>query len=174
MKKIKAYMIIALLIITAVYADNMIMVLDFNYDHGKISLADKIIKPGYVPDRKLTSTQGYKFIEISNDDEILYSFTFEIPNKIFTDATTEHGEIKGNLIILNETSFALVVPYYDNIKEIKIIDEQQKEISSAMIAPKLSPVKTTILIFVLALIGIVCIALAINHLKHQNKRKLKR
>ena len=173
MKKIIVYIIILISVLTIARAENMIMVLDFTYDNGKIILADKTIKPGYVPDRKLTSTKGYKFVEISDTDEILYSFAFEIPNKIFTDAATEYGEVKGNLIILNETSFALVAPYYDNIKEIKIIDEQQKEITSAVIAPRLSPVRKTIPIIVLALLGIVCIAFAINHLKHQKKTKRK-
>lgn len=164
MKKLIFYIVIFILVSLVVNGQNII-VLDFEYDNGDITLKDKIIKPGHFPDRKLASREGYKIVEISDKYEVLYSANFEVPLTIFTDATTEYGEIKGNIIKLNKTEFSLVMPYFDNIKEIKIIDKNQNELTSINLSPKLSPSKTTALISSLFILGLICIIFSLLYFK---------
>jgi len=168
MKKLFLYVIILILIINFVIAQKVI-ILNFDYDNGKISFIDKTIKTGYFPDRKITPSKGYKLVEISDKYEVLYSFNFEVPRIIFTDISTEYGEIKGNMIVLNETSFSLVVPYFENLKEIKILDENQDELTTVNFAPKLSPSRYNLLAIILFIIGIIFVVFSIKHY-HKHRR----
>jgi len=168
MKKV-LYLLMLLLVINLVYAQKVI-VLNFDYDNGKIEFVEKTTKIGYYPDRKIAVSEGYKLVAISNTYEVLYSFNFEVPNKIFTDISTEYGEINGNLIVLNKTSFSLVIPYFDNLKEIKILDENQEELTNINLAPRLSPSRNNLLAIFLFIIGLVFVAYSIKHY-HKHRRK---
>jgi len=137
MKKIKLLLITLILLLNIALAENKVFIVDLNYKDGKITVNDVMTKAGYYPDRKLQPEKGYTLELISDDDMVLHSFRFEVPLKIYTDVIDENGEIKGGILILNETNFALVLPYYDDAKYIKIYDNENKEVISASVVPSL-------------------------------------
>ena len=60
---------------------NNVLILNLNYDDGKITFKDKIIKIGYSPDMKIQPEEGYRLDVVSRENTILYSFRFEVPSK---------------------------------------------------------------------------------------------
>jgi len=109
-----------------------VYLLSLNYDNGKISMNKLLTKTGYAPDRKLQPVEGFKADVVSFEANILYSFKFDVPLKINTDVI-EQGEVSGNVIILNETDFALLIPYYEQAKEINIYDKEDKKVFSTKV-----------------------------------------
>ncbi len=106
-----------------------VYILNLNYDNGKITLKDKIVKYGYSPDRKIQPEEGYRLEVVSLNSEILYFFNFEVPSRIYVDVTNPGTqELSGGIIKLDKTDFALVVPYFEEAKEIKIYDMNNNEI----------------------------------------------
>jgi hypothetical protein len=168
MDKIILYTLMAFVLVMLVSADD-ILVLDFTYDNGGITLNDKALKTGYMPDRKISPADGYKLVEISSSDEVLYSFTFAIPLIIYTDSS-EFGKVAGNMIVLNKTAFSLVVPSYDNLKTILILDKGQREVARLEETPKLSPPNPMFLTVFLLVIGILCLLYAFTHIRKQKKK----
>jgi len=163
-RKCVYYALFFVLISTLVIAQD-VLILNFEYDSGRIIFKEKTVKPGYFPDNKLAPAQGYRLIEISDKNDVLYSFNFEVPRTIFTDASTSYGEIKGNMIILNKTSFALIVPYFQNIKDIKILDSEQNEVGTIAMAPQLSPAQNSFLALILFFVGFVILVLSLWYYK---------
>ena len=103
-----------------------VMVMKLNYDHGNVTLLNSTIKYGFSPDRRYQPEEGYKLKMTSFGDEKLYEFRFKMPNEIFIDGTDSNGEISGGKIVLDNINFALVVPYYDDMKEIKIYSKSDE------------------------------------------------
>lgn len=106
-----------------------VFVVKFNYNNGLITYKDRVIKCGYAPDRKLQPEEGYKAEIISVDNEILYSSKFEIPLKVNFDLSDPIVKtLSGGVLILNETDFALIFPYYDKAKSIVVYNPRDYEI----------------------------------------------
>jgi len=151
----KKLIILFLILISSVFAQQgNVYILGLHYEDNDLLITNVLHKPGFFPDRKLQLETGNTLDMISLDDEVLYSFKFGIPNKVYTDVINE-GEIEGGLIILNETDFALVLPYFDNLKEIRISGLNDEElVSHNFQAPALSPNNRFVfsLLIVLALI----------------------
>ena len=96
-------------------------VVNFEYDNGIIGYKDKVLKCGYAPDRVIQPEEGYTAEIISVDDKPLYSFKFQIPLKVNVDLSDPLlKRLSGGIIVLNETDFALIFPYYDEAKSIEI------------------------------------------------------
>lgn len=152
-KRILALLILTLLLDTAL-AENKVFIVDLNYKDGIITVNDIMIKAGYYPDRRLQPERGYT-LELVSEDRVLYSFKFEVPLEIHTDVIDEDGEIKGGVIVLNETNFALIVPYYDKASEIRVYDSTNKEVLSKAVVPALGERTTLKWIFGFILISIV-------------------
>jgi len=99
-----------------VFADfGKVIVLDLSYNEGNISVVNSTVKYGYFPDRRFE--ESYK-LEIMADDGVIYGTSFKDSSIIFVDASSEDG-ITGGMIKLEETRFSLVLPYYDNMDEIR-------------------------------------------------------
>lgn len=138
MKKTIWLILVLILLVNIVLAvENKVFIVDLNYKEGEIKINDIMTKDGYYPDRKLYPETGYTLELISEDNTVLYSFKFQVPLKIYTDVIDENGETKGGIIVLNETDFALIFPYYGNAKYVKIYDISNKEILSTYVAPAL-------------------------------------
>ena len=127
---------ICLILITAIFLagmvsaeTNKVYILNLDYDNGKITLKDKIVKYGYSPDRKIQPEEGYRAEVVSVNGDVLYFFNFEVPSKIYVDVTEPRTqELSGGIIKLDKTDFALIVPYFEEAKEIKIYDMNNNEI----------------------------------------------
>ncbi len=129
----KTILIMLLMILPIVFAleSTKVYIVDLSYRDGELIINDKIIKYGYAPDRKLQPLEGYKAEIISLGHDVLYSFKFEIPLKEYVDVSDNvTQQISGGLIKLSENDFALILPYYDNAKEIVFYDEDNEEIAS--------------------------------------------
>ncbi len=136
MKKILLLTIIIFLVIPTIQISaeidcSKVFVVKFNYDNGIISYKDKIIKCGYSPDRKLQPLDGYRAEIISIKNKPLYSFKFDIPlttNFDMSDPLIK--SLSGGMVVLNETDFALIFPYYDNAKSIRIYNPREYEVAT--------------------------------------------
>ena len=121
MKKALIIILMVLILAGSVSAIGRIFVVSLNYNKSGISENEKMIKFGYYPDRKIQPEDGYIAELISDTNEILYSFRFEVPLKIYLDSSDEiTKDISGGYILLDNVDFALVMPYFDNAKEIRI------------------------------------------------------
>jgi hypothetical protein len=131
MKKL-IYMLILLILAQTVYAlPTRIQILNLEYENNRLSLTDQITKLGYYPDRKIQPDSGFTCQIISETDDILYNFKFAIPDKIFVDVTDPiKDELSGGIVKLNKTSFALIVPYFKEAKEIRFYNEKNNEVLS--------------------------------------------
>jgi len=151
--KNKLLILMILILISAVLAQEQskVLVLNLNYKEGVIKLKDKVIKTGYYPDRKIQPPDGLKVELLSLNNELLYSFKFSVPLDLYVDSGFG-GSLSGGLIKLSKTDFALIIPYYDNAKNI-VIYEDDKEIASFVVSKEaLAPKKSTIWYIAVALL----------------------
>lgn len=118
MKRTVLFLVFILLM--PIVAAGRVFVVKFNYDDGLITYKDKVIKYGYAPDRRIQPLEGYRAEMVSIDDNVLYSFKFDIPLRLNVDLSDSEKALSGGMLILNETDFALVFPYYDRAKSIVI------------------------------------------------------
>lgn len=108
-----------------------VVITNFNYNEGVVTYKDKVTKCGYTPDRKLQPIAGYTAEILSMDNNQLYSFKFQIPLKLNFDLSDPVlKSLSGGMLILNETDFALIFPYYDNAKSIIIYNQRDYEIAT--------------------------------------------
>ena len=120
--------ILLILISIAAAQTGKVLILNLDYDDGKITFKDKIIKIGYSPDMKIQPEEGYRLDVVSREDTLLYSFKFEVPLDVYVDAASADGkEMSGGLIRLDKADFALAIPYFEDAKEIKIYDERDTQ-----------------------------------------------
>ncbi len=92
---------------------DFIFFITLRYDNGNLEKQDLFVKQGFTPDRKNQPKEGY-VLKVMSDKE-LYSFKFIIPLEIYI---TENET--GRTIILNQTTFVLTLPYFEDAKHIKI------------------------------------------------------
>ncbi len=162
------YLLMFLVLISGVYAEK-VSIFNFNYDNGKIILKEQFIKEGYYPDRNIQIEEGYLCKLVDKEENILYSFRFELPTKLYTDVI-EGGEIFGNVIILSETDFSFIVPYFTasdklichNPNKYEIINEDVEKII-------LSPEDGSSWLWVYIILAFIVLLLIIYRLKKKNK-----
>jgi hypothetical protein len=145
MKKI-IYILVFVLLINFVVADKVYL-FNFNYDNGKITLLNQIIKEGYYPDRKIPVENSYSCELNDKEEKKLYSLDFDIPNKITTDAIVDL-EIEGNTIVLEEVNFSFALPYYEIASNLICYNERNYEIlNEKLVHESLSQKKSNKLIY---------------------------
>ncbi len=153
-KTIKIIAVMFILLLSIVIAQNEVFIVDLNYEDGELTVKEVMTKTGYYPDRKIHKGEDYT-LDLVSEDEVLYSFKFEVPLRIQTDVINEDGEIEGGVIVLDKSNFALVLPYYDKAKEIKIYDNKNKEVVSKSVVPALGERTTLKYVFGFIIIFIV-------------------
>ncbi len=130
MKKIILILTVAIFLgftISAVQEPLIYYKLNLDYSYGDISINSTEIE---FSNEEIENFFGLYILEIIDyNNEILDLIFFDVPNEIIYETVNEEGEISGGGIIeLNETSFELFVPYYENAKGIIISDENLNEL----------------------------------------------
>ncbi len=129
------YIMMFLILISSVYADK-VSIFNFNYNDGEIILKEQLIKEGYYPDRNIQVKEGYSCRLVDKNNNNLYSFRFELPMKLYTDVIDDN-KVVGDVIILNETDFSFITPYFpessnivcSNPRGYEILNEQTTHIT---------------------------------------------
>jgi hypothetical protein len=167
----KLTMFILLIIVNISFAisqeQNKIILLDLNYNNGEITINKILTKMGYYPDRKDQPLDGYKLDLVSINNDILYSFRFDVPLTIYTDVII-NNKISGNIIKLNNTDFALIMPYFDNLKEINIYDKNNKRVTTKEFT---SPSKKQNLRHIYLFVGMTILVFSILYLVLRHYKK---
>jgi hypothetical protein len=139
------FLLIFILLTGSVYAEK-VYIFNFNYDNGIITLKEQVIKEGYFPDRRIIK-EGYSCSLLDGLGENIYSFKFELPNKIFTDVVDE--KMEGGVIVLDKTDFSFIMPYFSGSENLVCYNEAGYEILREKTAHTiLSPEDDRHLIFV--------------------------
>lgn len=97
--------------------------LNLDYSYGDITINSTEIE---FSQEKIENYFGFYAVEVLDyGGKTLNTISFNVPNIIIYDTVdSETGEISGGgLLELNETSFEIFVPYYENAKEIVIYDQ---------------------------------------------------
>lgn len=98
-----------------------VFVLDVEYDKGSFKLNQIFVKsPVNLPGPVLRESP-YKFDVVSFDGKVLYSSYFEVPTEIF---------VEPGIIILERVNVTLVLPYFLDAKEIRLLDAGNKTLLS--------------------------------------------
>ena len=131
MKKIIIFLILlsALSIVGAQTNFEIYYKLNLDYDKGNIEISSTEIE---FSKEKIENYLGLYTIKILDyDGEILNLTFFDVPNEILYETVDpETGEINGGgTLILNETSFEIFLPYYENAKELIIYNENLNELA---------------------------------------------
>ncbi len=108
---------------------NIYYKLNLDYDTGKINISSVEIE---FSKKNIENNLGLYAAKITDYNNDLLNLTFfDIPNKIFWEGVNpETGEIdRGGEKELNQTSFEIFIPYYENAKEVVIYNENFTEIA---------------------------------------------
>ena len=102
--------------------------LNLDYNYGNITINSTEIE---LSDKQIENPFGFYSVSILDYDGNLLNLTlFDVQNKILYDTINEEGEISGGgFLELNETSFEIFVPYYENAKKIVIYNENLSELT---------------------------------------------
>ncbi len=103
--------------------------LNLDYDYGKINISSINIE---FSKENIENAGGFYIADVRDYGGNLLNLTFfDVPNKILWDGIyPETEEIdRGGEMELNQTSFEIFVPYYENAKEILIYNENLTEIA---------------------------------------------
>jgi len=118
MKKILLWLVMLVLLATTVSAVDHYYNITLNYNKGVISYSAITVSPAQ---ENLEPSPGLYIAEvISVEDEILNLTFFDFPLEMIVDYLDGGGE----LIILDEATINLYVPYYEDAKAINIYDEE--------------------------------------------------
>ncbi|MBT3303728.1 hypothetical protein HN592_05030 [Candidatus Woesearchaeota archaeon] len=124
MKKISWFLI--LLLIPLVYAEpTSINVLNLEYNNEDINILEKFSTIGYYPDRNIQPEKGYLLKIMSQENTILYSFRFLPPTTEYLDGFDGTYNL-GRSEISNKLNFSLIIPSFENEKEILIVKEGEQ------------------------------------------------
>jgi hypothetical protein len=120
-KRVGIFILIILVLLPLVFAaSQQLLILNLYYDHGNITMLNSTIKYGFLPDRRYQPENGYTVEEIALNSSKIYGFKFKSPNEFFVDFSDENSTLSGGKLVLEETKFAVVMPYNNNLKEIMI------------------------------------------------------
>jgi hypothetical protein len=147
-----------------------VIVLNLYYSNGNLTLIGNTTKYGFYPDSRYPSEyDNYKLKIISLNNSELFELHFRIPNTIFVDATDKNGTMTGGIIELDNFTFSLTIPYFEDMQSIEIYGENNEKISSFKFKEKEVKSAILLLLIIIALI-IVIITIMIKN-KHKKKRK---
>ena len=123
-------LLILLLLLPAASAleSSRVFIVGMTYSDGQLFVNDQLVKFGYAPDRKIQPAAGIQAEIISDKGDVLYLFTFDIPDSEFTDAGQDNSTITGGLVRHSSTDFSLVMPYFEEAKEIVFLDQSGLEL----------------------------------------------
>ncbi|MDA1196481.1 MAG: hypothetical protein O2779_00790 [Nanoarchaeota archaeon] len=122
-------LILATNAISAVTDTGSVLIVDLDWNNGLLSYQDRIIKCGHSPDYALAPAEGYIAELQSIEGKVLTTFTFEIPDKEYREISDPvFKSITGGRVILNETQFAIVFPYYDEATKVVIYNPRKFKI----------------------------------------------
>jgi hypothetical protein len=166
MKKL-IFLLMFIILAISVYAEK-VYIFNFNYDNGVITLKEQLIKEGYFPDRRIIK-EGYGCALLDSSNNEVYSFKFELPNKVYTDVV-EDNLTKGNVIILDKTDFSFIMPYISGSSNLACYNEGGYEIlKESTIHTELSPENNKYLIYIYAFLIIILLFIIFYSLKKANK-----
>jgi len=155
----KIILLIVLLMLISIVSAEQVAVVNFNYDNGVITVKDRSVKLGYYPDKNYQPDEGYRVEVVDINGDKLYSLRFKIPLEVFTDISEGDG-IDGGLIVLNETDFSVIVPYYEEAQEIIFYNPRNYRVASLDISDeKFAPRDYSIVFYILG--GIVLVGIII-------------
>jgi len=89
-----------------------------------LNLNNIYVAPGFAPDRKIVRKEDYNGKIISFDNRVLYEFSFEMPDVEFPMPGIDGENPK--IILLDEINHSVVMPYFDNGKQVKIYKDNQE------------------------------------------------
>ena len=119
MSKKLIYLVLLLVLASFVFAINpRVIVLKLHYDDGNVSIVDSKIKYGFYPDRRYQYFDG-STLELLDEGRVIDSFKFKVPSDEYVDYTLD-GELKGGKIERDDFDFGLIIPYYNDMTEIRI------------------------------------------------------
>ena len=157
-------------VVSAELESSKVFVVNFNYDNGLVTYKDKVIKSGYFPDRKIQPEEGYRAEVISIDNIPLYSFRFNIPLKLNVDVSNPVTKnLSGGIVMLNETDFALIFPYYDEAKSIVVYNPREYQVLTVPLIEEQFFMEEKSFWWVLLLVVVALIAIYAIY-KHYKKR----
>ncbi|MEM5868664.1 MAG: hypothetical protein QXL09_01805 [Candidatus Aenigmatarchaeota archaeon] len=132
---------------------NKIYILELMFDDEKIYFKNVYVKDGY-PRSFEELENGYKCIVISNENKVLHSFTFLLPDKWLYDYIDEEtGEIRGGVEEIKSGEIVLTIPYFENGNKINIYDKYNKLMLSVDISKFSKRIEIDITAYLLFLIA---------------------
>ena len=156
---------------TAVHAANSgsVLLVNLHYDRGEITYKDKLVKCGYAPDNRIQPGEGYVAELRGQQDELLYSFTFEVPTKVVAEISDPlFKKISGGIITLNTTDFVLQFPFFPDAKEVVVLNPRKfKVMGVSLQEEQFVPQKQAWWWLLLFLLLVIAAYLVYKHLKKE-------
>ena len=117
-----------LFLISAIENPQIYYKLNLDYSYGNITINSTEIE---LSNEAVENNFGfYSAIILDYEGSLLNLTLFDVPNGILYDSIDESGVINdGGFLELNQTSFEIFVPYYENAKEIVIYNENLTELT---------------------------------------------
>jgi len=181
--KLAILIVIISLLITgfATAQENKIYVLNIHYDRGDIVLNSIEVKNGFAPDYRIQPEIGYRIDVVSFTNKVLFSFKTEIPI-IFLSPKVENPiyfslpDQEGLPEVPEEQDITLLIPYFEEGKEINVYNPQNVKVSTIDISQygvcNLTCKLKSIPIYYDILIAIAVIAVVLILLRIRNKTKI--
>ena len=115
-------------LISAIENPQIYYKLNLDYSYGNITINSTEIE---LSNEAVENNFGfYSAIILDYEGSLLNLTLFDVPNGILYDSIDESGVINdGGFLELNQTSFEIFVPYYENAKEIVIYNENLTELT---------------------------------------------
>lgn len=141
MKPYLSFLVLALTLVSSVVAAREVIIFEFSYDKGLITLENQILTPGYAPDYRIQpGNDSYRCSLATEDGTLAYSLNFDLPIHLFTDGPDESQDTMGHSIFLNQTEFSLIMPYLNQSSYLVCTNPKGYNIlKESLTQPDLSP-----------------------------------
>lgn len=107
---------------------NMVYVVNLEYSYGKINMENVYVRSGNIS-IKLEKVGDYRYELISFNNEVLYTSQFDIKTS-FIAPPPIGWEGTNQTVELEELSFTLTVPYFEDGKTINIYNPENDKVLS--------------------------------------------
>lgn len=133
LKKEILLMVVLLFSMNLVIASPFYYKVSMNYNKGNINIKDISV---IFSQENLKENYGDYIINVINiNNGKIDSQNFIVPNIRMYDTGDDKGNIiGGGEVVLDEVSFEIYAPYYENAKEIVVYDKDNKELTKADIS----------------------------------------